>query len=158
MRIKFPRSPQICVNYLPWGHTAVMKSILCRDVGENVTWLAECRTSIPLKQVWFPAAARDFFPPSQPSVQTLLWCPYSPVCNRMHKHLSICLFVAWKRGLPQNMQIVWYYPTKKAFFLPFCVFWSFLKLPTLIFVSDFCFVVFCCLILFGHTHGLNLLG
>ena len=31
---------------------------------------------------------QDFFSQSQLSVQTLVQCPYTPVCNRVHLHLS----------------------------------------------------------------------
>ena len=34
-----------------------------------------------------PQWNKGFFPQSQLSVQTLLWCLYTPVCNRMHLHL-----------------------------------------------------------------------
>ena len=46
--------------------------------------LVERRTGTPLTQVRFPGAAKDFSPSCQLSVQTLLRCPYTPVCNRMH--------------------------------------------------------------------------
>ena len=34
-----------------------------------------------------PRCGKGFFSQSQLSVQTLLRCPYTPVCNRMHLHL-----------------------------------------------------------------------
>ena len=43
----------------------------------DVAQLAECPTGTLLKQDGVTDAARDFSPP-QLSVQTLLWCPYSP--------------------------------------------------------------------------------
>ena len=56
-------------------------------VGGDVAQLLEHRTGTPLVQVQFPGAARDFFPQSQLSAQTLSWCPYSPVCSCMHENL-----------------------------------------------------------------------
>ena len=42
------------------------------------------RTGTPRTQVRFPGCGRRFFSQGQLSVQTLLRCPYTPVCNRMH--------------------------------------------------------------------------
>ena len=50
----------------------------------DVAQLVEHRIGSPLTQVRFPGTARDFSLKSQLSVQTLLRCPYTPVCNRMH--------------------------------------------------------------------------
>ena len=54
--------------------------------GGDVAQLVERRTSTPPRQVRFPLAARDFSP-SQLLLQTLLRCPHTPVCDRMHQHL-----------------------------------------------------------------------
>ena len=55
--------------------------------GRDVAQLVEHQTGTLPTQVQFPGAARDFSPFSQLSVQTLLRCPFTPVCNRMHIHL-----------------------------------------------------------------------
>ena len=52
----------------------------------GVVQLVEHRTGTPLTQVRLPITARDFSH-SHLSVQTLLRCPYTPVCNRMHLYL-----------------------------------------------------------------------
>ena len=53
----------------------------------DVAQLVERRTGTPPTQVRFPSAARDFFSQSQLSVQTLLRCLYTPLCNHIHSHL-----------------------------------------------------------------------
>ena len=51
--------------------------LLCRSVGEASDRHAADAGSIP-------RCGKEFFSQSQLSVQTLLRCPYTPVCSRMH--------------------------------------------------------------------------
>ena len=57
-------------------------------VGGYVAQLIERRTGTPPTQVWFPGAAR--------AVQTLLRCPYTPLCNNTHLHL----YASWRSRGP----------------------------------------------------------
>ena len=61
---------------------------------KNVAQLVERQTDKPLRQVWFPPAARDFSPHQLP-VQILLWCLYShpphpPSPMQLHALTSDC--------------------------------------------------------------------
>ena len=56
--------------------------------GGDVAQLVEHRTGTLPTQVRF-RCGKGFFCLSQLSVQTLLRCPYTPVCNRMHLHLGV---------------------------------------------------------------------
>ena len=66
--------------------------LLCNSVyriiqGGDEAELVERRTGTPLRQVRFPGTTRVFFfflSQSQLSAQTLLRCPYIPVCNCLH--------------------------------------------------------------------------
>ena len=49
----------------------------------SASWL-EHRTGMPLTQVRFPGAARDFLPRVNFQCRLSSGCPYIPVCNRMH--------------------------------------------------------------------------
>ena len=57
-----------------------------RIKGGDVARLVERRTVTLLRQVRFPGAARDFSPRVNFLEKTLLRCPYTPVCNCMHRH------------------------------------------------------------------------
>ena len=52
----------------------------CSSVGRALNWLATDTGLIP-------RCGKGFFFQSRLSVQTLLQCPYTPMCNYMHLHL-----------------------------------------------------------------------
>ena len=78
---------------LSYIHILYRIIILCaylrRGRDGDVAQLVEDQTGTSLTQVRFPGGARDFSP-SQLSVQTLLWCPYTPMCSHMYLHLCAC--------------------------------------------------------------------
>ena len=83
--------PQACLKPLSTPglprtqlHHLISHSLDGVNDGGDVAQLVKRRPGTPLKQVRFPDAARDFFSQNQPSVQTLLRCPYRPRVQRMH--------------------------------------------------------------------------
>ena len=79
--------------------------------GGNVARLVEHQTSTRPMQVQIPVVAKDFSP-SQLSVQTLLWCPYTPVRNCMR---YICVHV---KDPVVHVRVLWIMGTLKH---PACI-------------------------------------